>query len=105
MTDPVSDPPARGGRGPRWTPRRQVAFLEALRDGASVRAAAAGVGMSRQSAYNLRRRLAGTAFDRAWAMVEEERSVHEAFAPFGSTACPLCGRPAGWRPPAQRGWR
>ena len=56
--------------------------------------------MSRQSAYKLRKRLAGTPFAAAWAIVDEERSVQGAFAPFGSTACPLCGAPAGWRPRA-----
>ena len=49
-----------------WTVPRQVAFLEALAAGASVTEAAAGVGMSRQTAYALRARLRGEPFDLAW---------------------------------------
>ncbi|MCW1431862.1 hypothetical protein [Novosphingobium sp. JCM 18896] len=40
-----------------WTDEKMIAFMEALAATASVTAAAAKVGMSRQSAYRLRARL------------------------------------------------
>ncbi len=51
---------------PRWTPEKQGRFLEALARCGSVKAAAAFVGMSRESAHRLRRRDEGRAFSRAW---------------------------------------
>lgn len=39
-----------------WTPARRAAFLEALCEKADVRRACAKVGLSRQAAYQLRRR-------------------------------------------------
>jgi hypothetical protein len=39
-----------------WTAERQLRFLETLSETRSVRAAAAGVGLSRESAYRLRNR-------------------------------------------------
>lgn len=72
MTDPdplaepaASPPPA--ARKPRrltadyrWTMPKVLAFLEALSTCGSVAEAARSVGMSRQSAYRMRARLAGT---------------------------------------------
>ena len=52
--------------GPRWSARKKVEFLRALAATHSVKAAAKAVGMSRQSAYRLRSRLKGQAFDLAW---------------------------------------
>ncbi len=52
--------------GERWTPARMAAFLRMLSATHSVRAAARSVGMSRQSAYRLRSRMKGGAFDLAW---------------------------------------
>jgi hypothetical protein len=49
-----------------WTPERQRLFCETLADCGLVREAAAAVGMSAQSAYQLRRRTAGRAFAMAW---------------------------------------
>ncbi len=49
-----------------WTPERQRLFCETLADCGLVREAAAAVGMSAQSAYQLRRRAAGRAFAMAW---------------------------------------
>ncbi|MEJ5976741.1 hypothetical protein WG901_08860 [Novosphingobium sp. PS1R-30] len=51
--------PARRRLSPayHWTDEKTVAFIEALAATASVSAAAAKVGMSRQSAYRLRARL------------------------------------------------
>lgn len=48
-----------------WTPQRRADFLSLLEGGATVAAAAAQVGMSREGAYRLRRR-AGPAFQTAW---------------------------------------
>ncbi|MXO69731.1 hypothetical protein GRI72_12965 [Altererythrobacter marinus] len=59
----------RSGRATRhdgWSLDKQVAFLRALSATHSVSAAARSVGMSRQSAYRLRSRLKGKAFDLAW---------------------------------------
>jgi len=66
MTDqpPANDAPHHPS--PRWTPEKQRTFLEALARCGSVKASAAYVGMSRESAYRLRRRQEGRAFDRAW---------------------------------------
>lgn len=49
-----------------WTPARQRVLLTALMETGSVAQAARAAGMSRSSAHRLRRRLAGTPFDRAW---------------------------------------
>ncbi len=63
IPSPADDPPA---NGPRWTPRKMAEFLRALAATHSVKDAAKAVGMSRQSAYRLRSRLKGTAFDAGW---------------------------------------
>ena len=52
--------------GVRWSPSKMAEFLRLLAATHSVSAAARAVGMSRQSAYKLRSRLKGTAFDAAW---------------------------------------
>lgn len=57
--------PRRANADYRWTRDKMVAFLRALARSGSVRAAAAAVGMSRQSAYRLRARL-GAGFAAAW---------------------------------------
>ena len=61
---PAPDPSQ--ANGPRWTPRKMTEFLRALASTHSVSHAAKAVGMSRQSAYRLRSRLKGMAFDAAW---------------------------------------
>jgi hypothetical protein len=53
-----------------WTPRRQAQFLSAIADGATVQDAAAEAGLSRRSAYALRRRADGRAFDLGWQAAE-----------------------------------
>jgi hypothetical protein len=92
----------------RWTPARQAAFLRALKETESVSAAAAHVGMSRQSAYKLRRRMAGQPFDRGWEMAVEDLRLDEALEPMaGSGRCPVCGAsPARPRaaPPGRGRW-
>lgn len=61
-------PPARPrARIDGWSPARQRAFCEALADCGMVRDAAAAVGMSPQSAYELKRRPEGKGFALGWA--------------------------------------
>lgn len=59
---PSTDSAPATGSDSGWTPARKVRFLHHLSDKGDVRAAAARVGMSRQSAYLVRRR------DRAFAL-------------------------------------
>lgn len=49
-----------------WTPERQTGFIEALADYGSVRAAANAMGMTPESAYQLRRQPGSTGFRKAW---------------------------------------
>ena len=49
-----------------WTVERQIAFIEKLADTGSITAACKHVGMSRESARQLRRRSCGRAFRDAW---------------------------------------
>src|SRR3954453_264643 len=49
-----------------WTPERQRAFLHRLAQARSVSRAAVSVGMSRESAYRLRRRPGAASFAAAW---------------------------------------
>jgi hypothetical protein len=96
----------RPARGKRWTPARQAAFLRVLKETESVSVAAARVGMSRQSAYKLRKRLAGQPFDRGWELAVADLRLEEALEPMaGSGRCPVCGaspaRP--WAAPPGRG--
>lgn len=64
---PASDAPDPSqAHGPRWTTHKMTEFLRALAATHSVTDAARSVGMSRQSAYKLRSRLKGLAFDAAW---------------------------------------
>ncbi len=64
---PAAAPPATPTpRHDGWTLAKQGAFLRQLSATHSVADAARSVGMSRQSAYRLRSRLKGQAFDLAW---------------------------------------
>jgi hypothetical protein len=49
-----------------WTEEKQRRFIETLADTGMVSAAAKAVGMSRETAYRLRRSAHGAAFARAW---------------------------------------
>ena len=76
--------------GKCWTPARQAAFLRVLEDTLSVSKAAKSVGMSRQSAYKLRRRLAGQPFAEAWEMAVADLRLEGALVPLaGSLRCPV----------------
>src|SRR5688500_15781993 len=71
---PTSSGQARKPRPPRpaeWPRARTVAVLRELAASQSVSHAAKSVGMSRQSAYKLRNRLAGTPFALAWEVALE----------------------------------
>ena len=71
MEQKPTNPPAPGATDPthraRWTPERQRRFLAVLLATGNVTRAARAAGMSAASAHRLRRRLAGTPFDRTWA--------------------------------------
>jgi hypothetical protein len=60
-----------------WTPARQVHFLGLLAETGSVLAACKAVGMSRNSAYRLRRKRDAESFAAAWdaALGEPKRKV------------------------------
>jgi len=85
-----------------WTEEKQRRFIEALADTGLVSAAAKAVGMSRESAYRLRRSAHGVAFARAWdaarhhagALVEDiafERAFegveHNVYDEYGQVVC------------------
>ncbi len=57
---------ARKTRRDGWTVERQIAFLDALVSTRSVATAAASAGISRESAYRLRRRPDGALFAALW---------------------------------------
>ena len=68
---PVPKPCRRDG----WTADRQLGFLDILARTNSVSAAAASVGMSRESAYRLRRRPEAALFRAAWDRAMRPRRV------------------------------
>jgi len=63
----------------RWTGQRQLAFLDTLSGTRCVARAAAAAGMSRESAYRLRRRPAGALFAAAWDRVMLGHSQSDRF--------------------------
>jgi len=66
----------RKARRDGWTPLRQLQFLDLLAATGSVTKAAAGVRMSRDSAYRLRSRLKGELFVLAWdRLMQAKRAV------------------------------
>jgi hypothetical protein len=72
MTDLPSVPArTRKPRHSEWTRAKMSAFLRELSATQSVAAAAAHVGMARQSAYRLRDRLAGSPFAFGWEVALE----------------------------------
>ena len=89
----MSPPGAR--RAPRrheWTRARIDAFLRELAATGSVSRAARSVGLSRQSAYKLRRRLAGEPFAAAWDEAVADSRLAVPRASFARPSrCPLCG--------------
>jgi hypothetical protein len=65
------EPVLRRYRHDGWTPDRQLEFIQALADCGCVDEACARVGMSRNSAYELRRRPDAQAFRLAWAAAKD----------------------------------
>src|SRR5438067_13665643 len=63
---PAFHPVPTRARADGWTPLRQAEFVGMLAQTGSVAAAAAFVGMSRESAYRLRRREGAAEFAAAW---------------------------------------
>jgi hypothetical protein len=63
---PAFDPVPLRGRCDGWTPLRQAEFLGHLAVTRSVSAAARAVGMARETAYRLRRRVDAESFAAAW---------------------------------------
>jgi hypothetical protein len=63
--------PSRKPRHDAWTRAKMADFLRELAASQSVGQAARSVGMSRQSAYKLRNRLAGTPFSLGWEVALE----------------------------------
>jgi hypothetical protein len=63
---PAFSPVPLRSRADGWTPQRQADFLGALAETRSALAAARRVGMSRESAYRLRRREDAGSFAAAW---------------------------------------
>jgi hypothetical protein len=70
------EPAAIRPRHDGWTAQRQVAFIEALAETASVEEACRRVGMSRSSAYRLRSRPCGWCFRRAWDAATDFNLCH-----------------------------
>jgi len=61
--------PSQRFRRDGWTPARQLRFLDALARTRCVTRAAAAAGMSRESAYRLRKRPSAALFAAAWDRV------------------------------------
>ena len=82
-TVPKFEPVPLRPRHDGWSAERQIRFVEAIAEGATVDAAARRVGMTRDSAYKLRRRPCGGSFRRGWDaaldcnMPEVEQAVIE----------------------------
>lgn len=80
---PTPNPPAARAAPVRWTPDRQRLFLTTLLATGNVTQAARTVDMSPASAHRLRKRLAGTPFDRTWAnaLALHAQRLADPFAP------------------------
>lgn len=63
--------PRKCARHDGWTPARQRAFIDALNDTGSVKAACAVVNMSEEGAYYLRRQPGAEEFDAAWRAAQD----------------------------------
>jgi hypothetical protein len=63
---PITPVPRQYERHDGWTPARQIAFIEALADTGSIKAAARAVDMSAEGAYHLRRQPGAESFRAAW---------------------------------------
>jgi hypothetical protein len=95
-------PVRRRPRQDGWTEEKQRRFIEVLADTGLVSAAAEAVGMTRETAYRLRRSAHGAAFARAWDAARHhaggalediafERSIegveHNVYDEYGNVVC------------------
>ncbi len=78
---PAFAPAPTRARRDGWTPARQAQFIGALAETGSVAAAAARVGMSRESAWRLRARDGAESFAAAWDVAKVFTVVHKAPLP------------------------
>lgn len=78
---PFFHPAALRDRHDGWSKARQCAFLAELYLTGSVTAAARAVGMSRMSAYRLRRRKGAESFAHAWDRIFAQPGTGKAAAP------------------------
>jgi hypothetical protein len=83
-----------------WTAERQLRFLGALASTRSVTKAARAAGMSRESAYRLRKRKEGGLFAAAWDRALEGHKL----AGVSSRRCGPTGRIARANPPKVTKW-
>ena len=78
-----------------WSPERQLRFLRMLAKTRSVTTSARAVGMSRESAYRLRARLAGELFALTWDSIMGPRvtppTQHEVYKSHIEAMCRACG--------------
>lgn len=86
---------ANAAEPPRWTPRRQYLFLVHLSSHHNAAAAAAAAGMSRESAYRLRRREPDGLFALLWEGMllspPPRPAPRPPFAPTGGPQAPQPG--------------
>jgi hypothetical protein len=80
-----------------WTIRRQLAFLDSLARTRSVTRAARTAGMSRESAYRLRRRPSAALFAAAWDRALEGRASSRSKQPSTTSSKGHKSVSVGWR--------
>ena len=82
-----------------WTPERQRAFIQALRDTRCIAQAAAAVGMARETAYRLRERPGAASFAAAWDAAFAAPRLEVEVRPLAGTLVPrmVDGKQVGWR--------
>jgi hypothetical protein len=97
MRQSDSPPAAPSLRRDGWTIRRQLAFLDALARTRSVTKAARAAGMSRESAYRLRRRPSAALFAAAWDRALQGRASRPRKQPSPSPSKGHRSVSLGWR--------
>jgi hypothetical protein len=63
--------PSQRNRADGWTPKKQIMFIEALADSGMVTDAASRAGMSRASAYSLKKKPGAESFAAAWDAAQQ----------------------------------
>ena len=102
---PAFHPVPLRGRRDGWPPLRQARFIGWLAETRCVRTAAARVGLSRESAYRLRRRAGAEGFAAAWNIALDRAAAAVTPPPRKVTVAALLWRiEQGWlRPMLRRG--